>query len=163
MHFLVPQLIFMKCLLCALYWTQCLWPTVSKNKILSKFCLNFPFLLSLYYSIIAVYYIFLGNDNIMFGGCSKFTIFCYSFEENWKKRLTMHFSEMWQKIAAKPNNVWILMKSAVIPSIYWTRKAWNQKQKEPNLDKNWTRIEILFLKLKVTNIGSNRGRTECIS
>ena len=53
--------------------------------LVSKFHPFFLLILSLYDSIFAGYDKFLDNDNIMFGFCSNFSTFCYSFEKNWKK------------------------------------------------------------------------------
>ena len=79
------------------------------------------------------------DDNIMFGFCSNFSAFCYSFEKNWKRLKHSLFRSVAKtyRIAAEPN-----------------KQNWN---------KNWLKIENLFMKLKVTNIESNRGRTVSIS
>ena len=39
MKFLALEPVFMKCILCALYWTRCQWSLVSKKNL--DFCLNF--------------------------------------------------------------------------------------------------------------------------
>ena len=56
------------------------------------------------------------------------------------------------------------MKSAIILSIFGvTQIGLESKVKTTKLDKNWTTVENLFLKLEVTNIESNRRRTVTIS
>ena len=56
------------------------------------------------------------------------------------------------------------MKSATILSIFGvTQIGLESKVKTTKLDKNWTKVENLFLKLEVTNIKYNRGHTVTIS
>ena len=81
------------------------------------------------------------------------------------KSLKNHFSEVFQKLMELQENQQYSdsMKPVVKPSIGWAIKAQNQKRNEQNLNKKLSKIENLFLKLKVTNIESNRGRTVSIS
>ena len=69
MTFLALQPVFMKCIHCTLYWTRCQWPLVSKINpwFLSKFCLFFHLILSLYDSISAKNENWLHEIYILFG------------------------------------------------------------------------------------------------
>ena len=100
---------------------------------------------------------FPANDNIMFDSCSNFTIFCYSFEDNWKRPNNSLYRGVAKtfKIAAKPNNILIFIKSQLSFLAFIELDRLGIKSKKIQI---WTKIEILFLKLKVTKIESIRGR-----
>ena len=64
-------------------------------------------------------------------------------------------------VTAKTNAIVVIMKQSVI---YLQQILSHMDSKlEEKISISLTKIEILFLKLKVTNIWSNRGRTVCIS
>ena len=97
--------------------------------------------------------------------CLAFTVTFQLFATLLKrigKSLKNHFSEVFQKLM-ELQQYSDSMKPVVIPSISWVIQAQNQKKNEQNLNKKQSKIENLSLKLKVTNIESNRGRTVSIS
>ena len=167
MNFLALQPIFMKYFLCFLFFDPTFLTFSFKKKILnlSKFHLFLLLILSLYDSIFAGHYRFLDNDNIIFVFCNNFTIFCYSLENNWKKLSNSLFIVVAKTciIASKPINIFVLWSQLSFLAFIESSRLTIKRKNKQNLDKNWTKIENLFLKLKVTHIGPNRWSTVSIS
>ena len=97
--------------------------------------------------------------------CSNFTNFYYSLEENWKQLNNSLFRGVAKtcRVTAKPNNILILWSQLSFLAFIESYRLGIKSKKKPNLDKDWTKIDNLFLKLKVTKIGSNRGHTVSFS
>ena len=97
--------------------------------------------------------------------CNNFTIFCYSLENNWKKLSNSLFIVVAKTciIASKPINIFVLWSQLSFLAFIESSRLTIKRKNKQNLDKNWTKIENLFLKLKVTHIGPNRWSTVSIS
>jgi hypothetical protein len=141
MTFFALQPVIIKCIFCALYWTRCQWPSVSKKQFtfFFKFCIIFLLILSQYDPKFAGYDRLLDNDNIMFGFCSAFTSFWHTFENDRWLLKNLFFSCVAKtcKISAKPNNIcilWSQMSLLVFFKSYWRRI--NRKIMQ-NLKKIW--------------------------
>ena len=150
---LYNQYVFMKCIMCALYWTKVSDPWFQKENIfLSQFCLIFLLILSLYDSIFTSYDRLLNNDNIIFGFCSNFSSFCYTLENNWYKLINSLFRCIAKtcRIIAKPNNRLILWSQLSFLAFIESNRLRTKRKMKQNLNKNW--VENLSLKLRFTDI-----------
>ena len=151
----------MKCILCAVYWTRCQWPLVSKiNKWFSfKFCLFFLLILSLYDSISAKNESWLHEINILLHFCCNSASF-YNTSEKWiVKLLTIIFKRVaitCQGTSKIKHHV-IIIKQSFITSKIFCHIDFNRIKE--NLNKN----QDIFLKPRVTDIWSIKGRRVCIS
>ena len=103
-YFLALQPVFVKFLLCALYWTRCESPSVSFGfcSISSYFCVIFLLILSLYESYTTVNDNWLHYSHIFFYFCCYFTSFCCT-SEKWIVNLFSKALQKLVKVLQKPN------------------------------------------------------------